>query len=210
MKKELFLVAFFLILSLPLTLAVTSQNYGIKATATWNEQENYIKVDITNVDANSPSYLFVGASCTNKFSQSGTGWTISDLNKGETKSAYLTILGGEGLNSICNVSVSDANQPNNKISLQVLVSTKEIKICNQGDQRMVNSENAIQECQNNVWTTIKICPENQSPNYINNQLQCTDNYSQNQSWIIYVVILALIVLLILGDIFFKKFKIKRR
>ena len=210
MKKKIMfsLFLFILVFSSISVFAVESSNYGLKTSAIWSESQNYIKVDVTNLEANSQAAYSIGATCTSGFSQIGTAWTISGLSLGETKSAYLTILGGNS-NGICEVTITDIGNPNNKFSLSVPVSVlADSKICNEGNQRPIGQ--VIEECRNNAWVQVKTCPSDTSPSYEGNpnKLNCVkESEGLSSEVIFYGGILILIILLIVGDILFKKFKI---
>ena len=199
----------FLIFSSSSIFAVDSSNYGLKISATWSESQNYIKVDITNVNANLNSAYDVYASCTSGFSQFGNALRISGLDIGSSQAVYLPITGTttSGMqDGICIVTVKDINNPNNFDTKSVSVSVSAIVICTEGDQRISSQD--IQKCVNNVWKTISTCQPGTHPDFVSGNIECVKGENgETGNTIFYGVIFLLIILLIAGDILFKKFKI---
>lgn len=135
-------------------------------------QSGTIKVSVKNIGDGDGTFD-VSATCTNGFSQTGNALRISSLSPGNTQIVYLPITANvqSGTSSgTCTVLAKDYNNPNNFDTKVVSVSASQLTICTEGDQR-ISGQN-IQECQNNIWVTIKTCASDETPNFINGQLQC--------------------------------------
>lgn len=120
-------------------------------------QTGIINALVQNV-GNAQGSFDVSASCSSGFSQYGNSIRVS-LQPGETQNVYLPISSNTvgDLQGTCSVKVNDVNNPTVSVMSSVGVSSSAIVICQEGDSRI--SGNQIQQCQSNVWKTIKTCSQ---------------------------------------------------
>jgi hypothetical protein len=133
-----------------------------------------IKVTVRN-DGTGVGSFDISSSCTNGFYQTGNSLRISSLAVGSSQTVYLPITSNVvsgTLAGTCQVIATDVNNPTNKDTSSVSVSSKAISICTESDYRI--SGNNIEQCKNNIWVLVKSCPSNQVAEYVGTTPQCVD------------------------------------
>lgn len=138
-------------------------------------QQGNIMVTVKNVGQATGSFN-VYATCTGSFQQTGGSQTVSSLSAGNSQNINIPItsnvVSGTGAGT-CTVTANDINDPTQKSTYTVSVSSSALTVCSQGQEKFVGQK--IQECQNNAWVTIKTCSSSQHPDYVSGKIQCVAN-----------------------------------
>lgn len=144
-------------------------------------QTGNIAVTVKNVGTADGSFD-IFATCSEGFSQTG-GSLRTTISAGQTGTVYIPItsnvVSGTKYGS-CTVTAKDVNNPNNYDTKSVSVSSSSISICTEGQISIIG--NKIQECQGNVWKTIKQCASTETAKYVNGVPDCVVNKLDNKGF----------------------------